>query len=95
MFCIKIQKLPSVTLLSMLNIESKHINAVNRKKHYHSTLILLCFCQDLDKKVGTSCAELSTKQLDQLELRPSAPIMVTPWVKPRLRIILPMPKLKL
>ena len=78
----------------MLNIESKHINAVNRKKHYHSTLIL-CFRQDLDKKVGTSCAELSTKQLVQLEWHPSAPIMVMPWVKPRLRIILPMPKLKL
>ena len=70
----------------MLNIESQHINAVNRQKHYHSTLILLCFRQDLDKKVGISCAELSTKQLDQLEWHFSAQIMVTPWVKPRLCI---------
>ena len=29
----------------------------------------LCFRQYLDKKVGTSCPELSTRQLDQLERR--------------------------
>ena len=63
----KNKKLPSVTLFSRLNIESEHINAVNRTKNYHSTLIFLCFRQYLDKKVGTSCAELSTRQLDQLE----------------------------
>ena len=58
----KNKKLPSVTLFSKLNVESEHINAVNRTKS-HSTLIFLCFRQYLDKKVGTSCPDLSTKQL--------------------------------
>ena len=43
-----------------MNIESKHINTVNRKKNYQSTLICLCFHQCLDKKVGTSCPEFPT-----------------------------------
>ena len=55
--CIKIKK--AVNLFSKLNIESKHINAVNRIKHYHNTLIILYFCQYLDKKVATSCPEFS------------------------------------
>ena len=35
--------MPPVTLFGKLNIESEHINAVNRTKNYHSTLIFLCF----------------------------------------------------
>ena len=66
MFCMK-RKLPSVTLFSSWNIESEHINAVNRIKNYHSTLIFLRFRRHLDKKSGASCSELSTKLLDQLE----------------------------
>ena len=34
------KKLPSVTLASKLNIESEHINAVNRTKNYHGALIV-------------------------------------------------------
>ena len=67
MFCIKIKKLPSVTLFSKLHIKSEHINAVNRTKTYHSTLIFPSFRQYLDKKVRTSCPEMSTKQLGQLK----------------------------
>ena len=53
------KKLTSATLFSKLNIESEHINAVNRTKTHHSTLIFLCFHQFLDKKVGISCPDLS------------------------------------
>lgn len=66
MFCMK-RKLPSVNLFSSWNIESEHINTVNRIKNYHSTLIFLRFRRHLDKKSGASCSELSTKLLDQLE----------------------------
>ena len=67
----KNEKLPSVILFSRLSIKSKlHINTVNRTKIYHVTLIFSCFHQYFDKKVGTSCVELSTKQLDQLEFCP-------------------------
>ena len=54
----KNKKLPSVTFLKELNIESEHINTVNRKKTF-TTLIFLCFCQYFDEKVATSCPELS------------------------------------
>ena len=91
----KNKKLPSVTLFSRLNIEFEHINTINRTKNYYSTLIFLCFRQYLQKKVRASCAELSTKQLDQLEFCPSTPTMVTHWVDPWLGIILLKPKLKL
>ena len=37
----KNKKLSSVTLLSKLNIESKHISTVNRIKNYYSTLKIL------------------------------------------------------
>ena len=51
------RKLSSVTLFIKLNTESEHINAVNRIKNYHSTLILLCFCQYLTEKVQASHPE--------------------------------------
>ena len=67
-FSIKIKKYYLyVILFSKLNIESEHFNAVNRTKSYHSTLIFLCLRQYLEKRVGTSCPELSTNQLDHLE----------------------------
>ena len=50
----KNKKLPYVTLFSQLNIESEHINTVNKTKNYYSTLIFSCFPQYLDKKVGAS-----------------------------------------
>ena len=42
-----------------LNIESKHINTVNRTKKYNSTIMFLCSCQYLDKNVRTSCPAFS------------------------------------
>ena len=66
-FCIKIKKLPSASLVSKLKIELEHISTVKRKQNDNSTLLFLCFCQFLDKKVKTSCPELPRKQLDQLE----------------------------
>ena len=63
----KNKKLPSASLVSKLKIELEHINTVKRKQNDNSTLIFLCFCQFLDKKVKTSCPELPRKQLDQLE----------------------------
>ena len=71
------KKLQSITLFSKLNIESEHLNTVKRMKNI-LLLIFLCFCQFLDKKVETSCPELSTEHLDQLELCPSVPNMVVP-----------------
>ena len=62
----KNKKLPSVTYSSKLNIEPEHINTVNRTKNYHSTQFL-SFCQYIGKTIGTSCPELSTKQVDLLE----------------------------
>ena len=60
LFCIK-KKLPHETLFAKLNSESEH------NTQYNSTLTFLCFHQYFDKKkVGTSCPELSTKQLGQL-----------------------------
>ena len=53
------KKLTFATLFSKLNIESEHINTVNRTKNHHSTVIFLCFHQFLDKKVGISCPDLS------------------------------------
>ena len=53
----KNNKLPSVNLFSKLNIRTH--NAVNWTKNYCSILIFLCFCQYLDKKMGTSCPDLS------------------------------------
>ena len=48
----KNKKLPSLTLFSKFNIELEHINAVNRTKNNHSTLIFLCFlsCPQSKKK---------------------------------------------
>ena len=63
----KNKKLPSASLVRKLKIELEHINTVKRKQNDNSTLIFLCFCQFLDKKVKTSCPELPRKQLDQLE----------------------------
>ena len=62
----KNKKVSSVTYSSKLNIEPEHINTVNRTNNYHSTQFL-SFCQCIGKKLGTSCPELSTKQLDLLE----------------------------
>ena len=45
------KKLPSLILFNKLNIELEYINIVNRTKKL--------LCQYLDKKVGTSCPELS------------------------------------
>ena len=59
-----------------MNIESEHINAVNRTKSYHS----ICLRQYLEKRVETSCPELSTKQLDQLERHLVA--LVDPMLSP-------------
>ena len=59
-FLHEIEKLPSLTLFSKLNIESELINAVNRTKNYHITLVFPCFRQYFNKKVGTSCPELKT-----------------------------------
>ena len=46
----------------------------------------------VNKKIGTSCPELSTKQLDQLTMVSN---MVVPWVDPQLDITIPKPKLEL
>ena len=46
----KNKNLPHVILFSQLNIESEHINTVNKTKTYHRTLIFSCFPQYLDKK---------------------------------------------
>ena len=48
------KKLPYVTIFIQLNIEPEHIEAENKTKNYHSTLIFSCLCQYLDKKVGGS-----------------------------------------
>ena len=55
------------TLFSKLNIESEHISSLNGTKTIIVLLTLLRFCQYLGKKVGGSCAQVSKKQLDQLE----------------------------
>ena len=49
-------KLTPVTLFSILNFESEHINVVKITKNYHSIINFLC--QYLEKKIATSCPEL-------------------------------------
>ena len=63
----KNEKLLPATRFSKFSNESEHINAVTRTKKTSQYSILLCFPKYLDKKVGTSCLELSKKQVDQLE----------------------------
>ena len=71
-FCTKIKNCHLyITLFSTMNIESEHINVVNRTINYQRTLILLCFCQYLDKKVGASFSGLSTMRLHRLKFCPS------------------------
>ena len=49
-------------LSSKLNVESEHINVVNRKKTIVIVLLIfLCFHQYLDKKVLTSCSESAAR----------------------------------
>ena len=80
----KNKKLPSLTLFSQFNIELEHINAVNRTKNNHSTLIFLCFlsCPQSKKKKNARRCQLGAN-------------MVAPRVDPCFKITLPTPILKL
>ena len=55
----KNKTLPSVTLLASWVLNQSTLTQ-SVEQNYHSTLIFWCFCQYLDKKVGTTCPGLST-----------------------------------
>ena len=88
----KNEQLPSITLFSKLNLESEHINAVNRTKIYHSTLIFLCFRQYLDKK-SRNMFSLVVNNFENFASRRQP--MVAPRFDSRLGVTLPTPKLEL
>ena len=91
----KIKNCHLLTLFSKLNIESEHINEVNKTKNYHSILIFLCFHQSLDKKSRSKLFWVANKAARSARICPWLPTTVAPQVDPRLNITLPTVKLEL